>query len=130
MKLRASGKTNLYIRILAGGYVAYQGYLVFKDRANITSSYYVIMGFAILFMILGTFLVAVSVKMLIKKEYDDAEKDEGAENAESKPSETGVDMTSSETESIPTSEESESIPASEEEDDKEIMDEKKGQEGD
>lgn len=66
---------NLYIRILAGGYVVYLAYDIFKMRDPQASNYWLMMLFVALFVIVGAGFVIMSVKSLIKKEYYDPNQD-------------------------------------------------------
>lgn len=81
-KIWASSQNNLYIRIVAGGYVAYLGYQIFKDRDPLASGYMFFMICAFLFMVIGAGVITLSVKMLMKKEYGPIENEEDQDISE------------------------------------------------
>lgn len=79
-KPRNVTQMNLYIRILAGGYVVYLAYDIFKMRDPQASNYWLMMLFVALFVIVGAGFVIMSVKSLIKKEYYDPNQDNSEED--------------------------------------------------
>lgn len=78
-KPRNVTQMNLYIRILAGGYIVYLAYDIFKLRDPQASNYWLMMLFVALFVIVGAGFVIMSVKSLIKKEYYDPNQDDSEE---------------------------------------------------
>lgn len=80
-KNRGTTKVNLYIRIVAAAYIVYLAYTLFQDNATnmAVKNYWLIMGCAALFFVCGLTILLLSIIRLIKKEYDDPNAEEDAE---------------------------------------------------
>ncbi len=75
---------NLYIRVLAGGYLVYLAYDIFNIMKSkpAGSDFWLMVLFIVLFVAVGVLIVVFSIKSLIKKEYYDPNHEEEEQEPE------------------------------------------------